>query len=135
MSQNKVVAHYQDGRILKGFTVDFLPTKPAFHLTCPEAPQTPEPVKVLVGELKALFFVKDLAGRSQPSPRRQEFEPGKPVLGRKVRVVFRDGEIMVGTTQGYDAKREGFFVFPADPQTNDERVFVVKEATKQVAFI
>ena len=135
MSQNKVVAHYQDGRILKGFTVNFQPTKPTFHLTHPEASPAPEPVKVRVDELKAIFFVKDLAGRSQPAPRRQEFDPGKPVLGRKVRVVFRDGEILVGTTQGYDAKQMGFFVFPADTQTNDERIFVVKEATQQVSFI
>jgi len=135
MSQNKVVAHYRDGRILKGFTVDFLPTKPTFHLTHAEASPAPEPVKVRVDELKAVFFVKDLAGRAKPTPRRQQFTPGKVVLGRKVRVVFNDGEVLVGTTQGYDAKRQGFLVFPADTATNNESIFVVKQATRQVSFL
>ena len=135
MSENKVVAHYRDGRILKGFTVDFLPTKPTFHLTDPEASLPPEPVKVRVDELKAVFFVKDFAGRAKPAPRRQEFTPGKVILGRKVQVVFSDGELLVGTTQGYDAERQGFFVFPADTGTNNESVFVVKKATQQVSFI
>jgi hypothetical protein len=135
MSQNKVVAHYRDDRILKGFTVDFLPTKPTFHLTHPGASPAPEPVKVRVDELKAVFFVKDLAGRAKPARRRQEFSPGKVVLGRKVQVVFSDGEVLVGTTQGYDAERKGFFVFPADTSTNNESIFVVKQATRQVSFI
>ena len=135
MTQNKVVAHYRDGRILKGVTVDFLPTKPTFHLTHPGASPAPKPVKVRVDELKAVFFVKDLAGRAKPTPRRQEFTPGKVVLGRKVQVVFSDGEVLVGTTQGYDAERQGFLVFPADPATNNESVFVVKQATQEVSFI
>jgi hypothetical protein len=129
MSQNKIVARYQDGRILRGFTGDFLPAKPNFHLTPADAPQQSKPVEVRVAELKAIFFVKDLVGRSHPHPRRKEFDPGKPVVGRKIRVVFIDQEILVGTTQGYDPSRPGFFVIPADTETNDERIFVVTTAT------
>jgi hypothetical protein len=133
--QNKIVAHFQDGRILKGFTQDFLPTKPTFHLTPTDAPQQSKPLEVRLADLKAVFFVKDLAGGPTPHSHRQEFAPGKPVVGRKVQVVFSDGELLVGTTQGYDPKRQGFFVFPADPETNNERVFVVTGATQQVTFI
>ena len=135
MAQNKVVAHYQDGRIVKGYTVDFLPTKPSFHLALADAPQPIKPVEVLLAQLKAVFFVKNLDGGPQPHVHRQDFEPGKPALGRKVRVVFKDGENLVGTTQGYDANRPGFFVFPADTGSNNERIFVVKGATKQVSFV
>ena len=135
MAQNKVVAHYQDGRIVKGFTVDFLPTKPSFHLTLADAPQPIKPVEVLLAQLKAVFFVKNLEGGPQPHAHRQDFEPGKPALGRKVRVIFKDGENLLGTTQGYDASRPGFFVFPADTGSNNERIFVVKGATKQVSFV
>jgi len=135
MIQNKIVARYQDGRILKGFTGDFLPTRLTFHLTPADAPQQSKPVEVRVADLKAIFFVKDLAGRPQPHPRRQEFDPGKPAVGRKIRVVFKDQEILVGTTQGYDRSRPGFFVMPADTEANNERVFVVTVATQEVSFI
>lgn len=135
MAQNKVVVHYQDGRILKGFTGDFLPTKPTLHLTPADAPPQSKPVEVRVADIKAIFFVKNLMGRPQPYKRRQEFDPGKPAVGRKIRVVFKDGEILVGTTQGYDSSRPGFFVIPADTESNNERVFVVTGATHKVSFI
>jgi hypothetical protein len=135
MIQNKVVARFRDGRTLKGFTVDFLPTKPTFHLTSAGPPPQSKSVVVRLADLKAVFFVKDLAGRPQPHSDRQEFDPGKPVVGRKIRVVFKDQEILLGTTQGYDPSRSGFFVMPADTEANNERVFVVTAATQQISFI
>ena len=135
MIQNKIVAHYQDGRILKGFTGDFFPVKPTFHLTPADAPQQSKPLEVRLADLKAIFFVRDLAGNPQPRTRRQGFDPGKSFVGRKVRVVFKDQEILVGTTQGYDPGRKGFFVVPADAKGNNERVFVVMGATQKVSFI
>ena len=135
MPQNKIVVHYLDGRIIKGDTVDFLPAKPTFHLTLADASPPARPVEVRVADLKAIFFVKDLVGSRQRPPRRQEFAPGQTIQGRKIRVVFTDGEILVGTTQGYDSKRPGFFVFPADTDANNDRVFVIQGATREVAFI
>jgi len=43
-------------------------------------------------------------------------------------VIIKDQEIPVGTTQGYDPGRPGFFVIPADTEANNERVFVVMAA-------
>ena len=134
MIQNKIVARYQDGRILKGYTGDFLPTKPAFHMTPIDAPRDAKPFDVQIAELKAIFFVKDFVGNRERKEI-HEFPAGKPVVGRKIRVVFQDGETLVGTTQGYDATRPGFFVMPADPNSNNDRCFVVTRATKQVSFI
>ena len=42
---------------------------------------------------------------------------------------------MVGTTQGYNPGRPGFFLIPADPQSNNERCFVVTGATQEVALL
>ncbi len=39
---------------------------------------------------------------------------GHNITGRKVKVLFKDGEVLVGSTMGYDIKRLGFFLFPAD---------------------
>ena len=134
MIQNKIVVRYRDGRILKGYTGDFLPTKAAFHLTAMDAPAGAKPALVQVAELKAVFFVKDLVGN--PGHReRLEFRTDKPAVGRKIRVVFTDGEILVGTTQGYDPTRAGFFVVPADSESNNERCFVVGSAAAKVSFI
>lgn len=134
MIQNKIVVRYQDGRILKGETGDFLPTKPLFHLTLADAARGAKPVEVRIAEIKAIFFVKDFAGNPERQ-KVQEFPAGKSVVGRKIRVVFQDGETLVGTTQGYDATRSGFFVIPADPASNNDRCFVVTSATKTVSFI
>ncbi len=135
MVPNKIVARYFDGRVLKGFSVDFLPTKPTFHLTPADSPPQSKPLEVRLSDLKAIFFVKDLAGKPQPYTRRQEFDPKKPPIGRKIRIVFKDGELLVGTTQGYDPGRPGFFVVPADSESNNDRIFVVRGATQQVSFI
>jgi small nuclear ribonucleoprotein (snRNP)-like protein len=132
--QNKVVVRYQDGRILKGTTVDFVPMKALFHLTPLDASRDARPIQVQIAEVKAVFFVKDFAGNAERK-KSQEFQAGKTVPGKKIRVVFQDGETLVGTTQGYDASRPGFFVIPADASSNNERCLIVTRATKQVSFI
>ncbi len=135
MIQNKIVARFKDGRVLKGYTSDFLPTKPLFHLTTTAAVSDSKAAEVRMADLKAIFFVKDLDGKPQPHTHRQEFDPNKPAVGRKIRVVFKDGEILTGTTQGYDPSRPGFFVIPADSQSNNDRCFVLAGSTQQVSFI
>ena len=42
---------------------------------------------------------------------------------------------MAGTTQGYQPGRLGFFVIPADPDSNNERCYVVTNATQDVSFL
>jgi len=60
-------------------------------------------------------------------------------LGRLVEAsgVDRGGidAVMIGTTQGYDRNRPGFFVVPVDPASNNERCFVVAAATQEVSFV
>lgn len=131
---NRVVAHYQDGHLLRGLTNDFLPTRDHFHLQAEPAEAGAKPREIKVGELKALFFVKEYAG-DRGHKRTQEFDPAKPAVGRKICVTFKDGEVMVGTTQGYQPGRPGFFVTPSDATGNNERCFVVSAATQTVAFI
>lgn len=128
---NQVVAHFADGRLLKGETGDFSPAKDSFHIVTREAPR---PVEVRTAQLKALFFVKDLQG----NPNHLEkgaFDPSHPAPGRKIMVTFQDGEHLVGTTQGYQPGRPGFFMIPADPESNLERCYVVASAAKSVAFL
>ncbi|MCU0639226.1 MAG: hypothetical protein MUF59_05080 [Candidatus Krumholzibacteria bacterium] len=131
---NKVVARYADGRIVKGVTADFFPGKDLFHVSVSSALGDDAPVEVHTKDLKALFFVKDYAGDSQHKEL-NEFDPARPPAGRKIRVTFIDGEVLVGTTTGYQKGRPGFFIVPADTGSNIERCFVVAAATREIAFL
>jgi hypothetical protein len=124
----KVVARYLDGRVVKGYTFDFGPSQPRFHVFA-EPSATGASTQVLLRELKALFFVRDLVG----DPARQDgqrFPPGD--VGRHVEVRFRDGEVMAGTVDGTWTDAPGFFLVPADPASNNLRVYVVATATRAV---
>jgi hypothetical protein len=130
MLPNRIVARYADGRMLKGTTQDFAPAKDSFHVIGSEGGARPE--KVVVSDLKAVFFVKSLVG----NPAYNEVkEFGGTAPGRKVQVTFKDGEVLVGSTQGYQADRPGFFMMPADPLSNNERIYVVAGAVQKVTFL
>jgi hypothetical protein len=128
---NKVAVRFKDGRVLKGTTHDFMPGKPFLHL---HVADSPEAMVVQVEELKAVFFVKDFAGKPEYSERKTF--PGEipASKGRKIVVMFNDAEVLTGYTFGYDPGRAGFFVMPSDENSNNERVFVVRSAVKEVGL-
>jgi hypothetical protein len=131
MEPVRVVARYADGRLLKGFTQNFSPDRSRFHLT-PAEGGTDGTIAVQIKDLKAVFFVRDFAG----NPKYQEQREFAQVpQGRKVEVTFSDGEVLVGSALGYNGERAGFFFFPADPESNTLRVFIVTAAVKDVKFI
>jgi hypothetical protein len=86
-----------DGRVLKDYTADFMPNKKIFHLLPLDSRPNTHAQMVKVQECKALFSVKDFAGNPSYDDKK-EFEPGKAVVGRKIKVLFKDSELMVGTT-------------------------------------
>jgi len=127
---NLVVARYRSGQVIKGQTRDFYPERPLFHVL-PKGGAQAVPVKV--AELKAVFFVRDLLGnRLRHKNRRFPAQDSGPQMGRRIAVLFEDGELLVGHAQTYSPERPGFFVFPLDPQGNNLRVYVVRAAAKQV---
>ena len=130
---NKVVARFLDGRVLKGTTLDFIPARPHFHVTAIDARPGDRPIQVDPKELKALFFVKDFAGTKHYDERKQFLPTDKPA-GRVAAVLFKDGEVLMGTTQAYDPTRPGFFLAPADPRSNNDRCYVLTNAVEKVAF-
>jgi hypothetical protein len=134
MEQVKIVARYLDGRMVKGFTQDFAPNKPGFHIFPTEAANPRESKEILLRDLKAVFFVRDFAGRPDYDERKRYTSEERP-SGRIVEVTFSDGEVMVGSTLGYDPKRPGFFVFPADPHSNNARVFALSKAVRLVRYL
>jgi hypothetical protein len=131
---NKVVARFRDGRLVKGSTSDFVPAKEFFHVALADAPVGTRPTMVQLKDLKALFFVKDFEGRPDYKPT-NEFDGDKAPPGRRIKVVFSDGEVIVGTTQGYQPGRPGFFMVPADQAANIDRCYVVAASTSEVTLL
>jgi len=134
MDPAKVVVRYVDGKILKGFTQDFFPNKDHFHLHPFDKSAAQLPVKILVKDLKAVFFVKNFEGDAAYNERRNFSETDK-IQGRRIEVVFLDGELLIGSTMGYDRSRQGFFIVPVDSSGNNERVYVVQAAVNRVGLV
>ena len=126
----RVVARYADGKVLKGSTQDFFPTRPSFHLL----PFGGGPaVEVRCKQLKALFFVRSFEGNAARKDLRGFIAaPPETSQGKKIAVLFRDSELLCGYSLSYAPEREGFFLFPADAGSNNSRVYVVTAATKEV---
>jgi hypothetical protein len=131
----KIIAHFVDGRIMKGYVHDFQPNKPRFHMYPPDTQAPQQAFEVGVNDLKAVYFVRDFTGDPKYQERKKFLDGEKPPQGRKVEVTFKDGEVMAGTTLGYDPHRSGFFIFPVDPQGNNLRVSAVLTSVAKVRFI
>jgi hypothetical protein len=133
MERLKVVVRYCNGKVMRGFTEDFFPHKERFHLIPADNPSGGT-IEVSMKDLKAIFMVQDFIGDPLYKERKKYIEGEKP-SGRKVEVTFEDGEVLVGSTLGYDPNRQGFFVFPADPKGNNIRAYVVSSAVVKVRHL
>jgi hypothetical protein len=131
---NKVVARFANGTIIKGTTTDFFSGRDVFHMNVWNAPADAKPVEIHTRYLKALFFVKDFIGNPHYVDR-NEFDPKHPTIGLKIRVEFKDGEVIVGTTTEYRPGRSGFFILLADTHSNNVLCYVVVEATKEITIL
>ena len=133
MEPIKVVVRYRDGRVIKGSTQDFFPNRDRFHLFLTDKPSG-EAIEVFRKDLKAIFMVRDFIGEPLHDERKR-FIGGEKPSGKKVEVTFMDGEELVGSTLGYDPNRQGFFIFPADSQSNNIRVYVVSSFVEKVRYL
>ena len=128
----KIVVRYREGRLLKGFTHDFHPSRTQFSLW-PSVKSAPgERTYVPTAQLKAVFFVREFEGTAQHSDDRI-FDTSAG--GRRLEVTFADDEVLLGSTLSYRPDGVGFFVNPADSRGNNLRVFVVSGAIRRVRFL
>jgi len=129
MPANKIVVHEKSGNVFKGTTADFLPKRPLFHLSV-GGMHGEEMKKIVVDHLKAIFFVKDFGGdKDYKEAKGSDALPGS---GKKIRVVFKDGEILSGYTHAINMEQPGFFLVPVDPKSNNERIFIVFSSLSQL---
>jgi hypothetical protein len=128
MLRNKIVAHFKDHQVVKGISNNFFPNKIFFNLEAP----TGEMSRIDIEHLKAVFFTKDFEGNKD---HQDEYTHEIPGAGRKMKVEFFDGEVIIGYSLSYSVDRQGFFLTPADINGNNERVFVVNSSTKSAEFV
>ena len=134
MPNHKIVVRYNNGRLVKGCTTNFNPNAPAFTLTPAEAASTAPPEAIDVCLLKAIFFVRDFAGNPGRKDR-DSFEARQPYAGRRIEVVFKDGEVLIGSASTYSPTFQGFFVFPADTDSNTLKVFAVNASVRSARWL
>lgn len=129
---NRVVVACLDGQRLKGYVYNFSALKDSFDLVPQENPRQERGTRIDLKNIKAVFFVKDFAG----SPDRKRNHAGDSKKhGRKIEVTCKDGEVMVGMTEGYNPQKLGFFMFPVDEDDNNIRVFVVSKNVTDVKWV
>ncbi len=118
--------------MLKGFAQNFDPARDGFSLVPRDAAEAAEAEYVRLADLKAVFFVEEFEGEPQYSERKEFL---KHNAGRRLTVTFADGEVLVGTSLTYHPSRAGFFLFPGDPFSNNDKVFVVAAAVVEVGKV
>ncbi len=116
--QHRVVVHTLEGQVLRGTIADVDLDAPSLPLVT-AAGAAPEPIAA--SRVKAIFFML-LPGGRPPAPE-----------GHKVRVTFRDGRQVGGFSPDYHPQGVGFFMVPADSRTNTGRIWVYREAVRQVS--
>jgi hypothetical protein len=131
-NQDKVVVAFLNGGRTKGYVHDFSALEESFNLLPYEDDIQGEEVKIELTDLKAVFFVREFA----LSPKHYEaLAPAASVASRRIEVTFKDGEKIVGRTEGYHPQLIGFFIFPAYPRDNNIRIFVITKNTRRVRLI
>jgi hypothetical protein len=134
MGSSRIVARFADGRIKKGCTWDFSPSRRIFHIAIDRDGQPTDMEQVDLADLKAVYFVKTFAGTPDYAERK-EFADGDRPKGPKVEVTFADGEILQGSVLRYKTQETGFFLFPVDPDSNNLAIFAVNTAVKKFGYL
>jgi len=132
MPGHLIVAHFIDGSVQKGISLDVDAKKPVCHLKS-EGGATSE---IALADVKALFFVKSATGQSSYQESK-EIVPGDSRLvgARRVRVVFADREEIVGLMNRFPPITPYFYMLPVDPESNNIRILVNRAAVKKIAEV
>jgi hypothetical protein len=130
---NRVVVALLDARRVRGFVYGFDCNAEDFFVFPSEGADRSYAQQVEVVHCKAIYFVKSLEGNRDYRENKTEIPAGSRVRGRRViHIEFHDGERLVGTTESYNPRRPGFFMYPVDPRSNNQRIFVVNRHVKTV---
>ena len=141
-AEEKVVARYKDGSLVKGYVSNFRIDADMVRL---RTPQAKEDHRVPINDLKAVFFVKTFKGY-RDRIERKVFGIRKH-NGSKVYLKFSDRESLLGYIDGevpwdkgyslakLGKKAKGFYLLPVDSASNNSKIFVVGSAIKDITIM
>lgn len=137
MDKEKVILHFMDGRIIRGYLRSINPAQETIPVKTKEGER-----KVNLSELKAIYFVKTFKGdRVYQEKKVYGLTRSK---GKRVLVKFKDGEFLTGFLKGPIPWKKGFFLFPPDPsqkgffllptdeEGNNKEIFVINSSIQEV---
>lgn len=139
---DKTVLRFNDGTILKGYITDFSPRSDTVTL---QEVETGKKYTVDIHQLKAIFFVRSFEGDSRRRDKKS-YGKAKP-KGNKIFIKFKDNEHVIGFLESdlpwkkgfFLSKQEditkGFFILPADEDSNNVKVFVFSSSVMDVTVV
>ena len=129
----KVVVRRLDQQLIKGFvdTASYLKSN-AIEMLDREG----RTLSVPLPEIKGVFFVREFDGNPQRSERKL-FESRPRTAGLWVQMTFKDRETLEGLLPGnlIELGPEGFLVTPADPYSNNLKIFVPRGALSDISVL
>jgi hypothetical protein len=131
MFDSIMVIHFMDGRVLKGFGSIISPGEAVMEFKDLE-----EKIHwVDLKTIKGAFYVRSFESTHHKS--RPTLGGWTASHGQKVRVTFKDGEILEGLVNDVTrlAQAGGFYVVPIDPSSNNYRMWLNREAILKVHHV
>jgi len=127
--QHDVVAHFLDGRIVKGKSMNVAPQRPSTFITVSDGTRS----EVSLADLQALYFVRDLKGDPQRTDAADVTEGDVRLRGSNlITIHFQDGEQLVALSNSPTPRGEVFFVLPVDPGSNNVRILINRKAVARI---
>ncbi|MGC8763350.1 MAG: DUF6982 domain-containing protein [Acidobacteriota bacterium] len=131
MFEQKVVVRFKDGRTLAGFGDSFLAGEAEILVQ-----DLGERIhRVLLQGVKMVCFVRDFASDPAETHRLSGKVLFQAVPGNRVRVAFRDGEVLEGITNLESRPTRGFFLTPLNPHGNNLSVYVNMDEVVSFRFL
>jgi PilZ domain len=128
----RIVARFDDGRLLRGFCRDFLPIGGAVNVwALPDAPQHAR-ISIPVHRLRAIDFLDESAINAGSQIRTDILEEGRSDAENLI-VTFRDGQVLTGTLEHHEPE-VGFFL-TLDAPNQEGRTFVFSHAIDRVELL
>lgn len=91
-------------------------------------------ISVSYGEIKSVCFVKDFDTEPESA---KVFQSRPKMEGLWVRMSFRDGDVMDGILPNNPLlwDRYGYSVIPPEPYSNNQKVFIPREALAKISVL
>jgi hypothetical protein len=118
--------------VVKGVSLDIHPSRPLFHVRAEDGVMH----EIKLTDLKALFYVRSLDGDSTHEENRVPAPADPRSRGATiVRIVFEDGEVMVGMTIRHPPNVPFFYLVPVDVTSNNIRMLINSETVVSMTAV